>query len=80
MKSALYAPIDLRSAVILSLTILAMAVTGASIATVTARHATEPVALAPNCDTLRVHHPDPRRLVRIIDCVTGDTTVERSAP
>ena len=42
-----------------------------------ARHATEPAAREANCLAVRVHHPDPRRLVRIIDCVTGDTTVER---
>lgn len=45
----------------------------------TCRQSTEPAALLPACDTLRVHHPDPRRLVRIVDCITGDTTVERGA-
>lgn len=61
------------------LTLLALAV-AADWRMTQARQAVQPSALAPACDTIRVHHPDKRRLVRVIDCVTGDTTVERGRP
>lgn len=39
------------------------------------RHTTQPIALEPRCTTWRIHHPDPRRLVRIVDdCHPLDTT------
>ncbi len=38
------------------------------------RHTTQPAALEAHCTTWRIHHPDPRRLVRIVDdCHPLDT-------
>lgn len=39
-----------------------------------ARHRTIPVALEPHCETLRIHHPDPRRRIRVVNqCYPLDT-------